>query len=285
MARRGRLLAFVAIASSATLVACSLLTGLDADYTLQTAGGEAGKDGDIPGDGPGGDATNDSQPPVDGGPDAKTDGSFCDGIDRTNVFKCFDFEDAAAPKFGWSSVKADEGDASVTVDPSVGYLGTDGLKFIMTKGAVGSPAAWLDEIVFSGNPRQNAHYEIEFEFQELAMQISYTAFANLTFPSGGADREHGIGNYMATYFSKLQPENLDVADEQKWHHGLVRLDRADGGTTFDRTITIDRKPVDATKGLSSPTTGGVEFRLGTFNTGLQSGLISAAFDNVVIRVW
>lgn len=126
--RSARILALGAGALAAALAACSLLTGLDADYKSRAApGDEGGTDGDATSDGAGrGDARDDTGP-GDGG--AGGSGRFCDlNGDAAGVVYCCDFEDNSCL---WDVDEQTLG--SFKIEPNIGANGSSALRATIVK--------------------------------------------------------------------------------------------------------------------------------------------------------
>jgi hypothetical protein len=295
MARRARSVVVLAVCAGA-LVACNLIAGLTEDYAVvpqdgAAPGTEAGADGAADGDGAKADAPISM---TDGGMDSGTEAGptvpFCETVDAGDaalVF-CEDFEEAGTSPFGFDSIfSANTADASFTVDPAGGLNGKSaGLRVVTDKGAP-SAAVWVEKIIAGNDPNQHAHYEAQLDFEDEASAISYTALGLLTFDDGTSPvREHGFGTFAnGTVLSKLSPQSDTVLDSHSWHHAVIRLDRPSVGAPYDRYLEIDSTPITVTPAMSLITTGGVELRLGTFNTGSGTSVLRACFDNVVVREW
>lgn len=296
MARRTRInaRAILALAGfAAALAACNLLAGLTEDYAVDPDSAtpsmtEAGDTSMVDPDGSKADSSMDGEVSVDAGRDAAPDGPFCKSIDASAVVFCADFEEAGASPFGWDSVfKGNTPSAVFTVDPTGGYYGA-GLDVVTQKDASASAAAWFETIIVAGDPNQHAHYEAELDFQDVASPITYTALGIITFDDGSSNpREHGFGTFNnGVSLSKLSPQGPEsILDKKEWHHAFIRLNRPTVGARYDRTLTIDKTDVVVTPAMALINSGGVQLRLGTFNTGTGSGVLHARFDNVIVRQW
>lgn len=290
MARRGRLLVFVALASSAALVACSLLTGLNADYTLQTAGAEAGKDGDTPGDGPGdgpgADGATDALPDTTPLRDTGVDGAFCDGIDAAFLDFCDDFEDptlkAGVPVL-WKMLM-NSADASVKIKPGLGMDGSAGLEVDTQSASTASRQIWLNKVLpaSQGLPTQYLSHQLDFDFRVDVSDLNYEAVGVLNF-TNATPEDHGVAAYVGDLLGRLTPKSTGVPNGLTWHHARVKLQHAAKGTPFDSVITIDGVEVDNTTGVSTANTSVTEVRMGLFYTTNAAGHVHATFDNVVAR--
>jgi len=290
MKRRGRHIVVVAFAAGA-LAACNLIAGFESEYVVGS--GTEGGTIDSPVDT---DSSTDGPVVLDGNSDAPTDGGT-DGplCPVANELFCDDFEDADAALFGWSDLRDFEGDASVRVLPAVGHGSSAGLDVVMDKNASGtSIAAWLAKAVTGGSPLLYRKYQLDFDFEVLSkpLKMSYAALGILTFPSGGPDREHGIGVYQSDLISKLQPTAATVPSTGTWQHARVVLERVDGSADMYDRITFASDQTGVLKEIEksppsyfSPDGGGVQVRLGTFNTGTGVDVLHARFDNVVVRGW
>lgn len=300
MAKRARSIVLLAGCAGA-LVACNLLAGLTEDYALSVEAGtgmtnEAGDEGTVDPDGSKPDAPG-NETSVDAADGSTPTVPFCDRIndagDATVVF-CSDFEapglSTDPTPFGWTDIKFFNGpDASFTRDPQGGYEGA-GLSVVTNKPvSATSAAAWLVHLVTPGDPNVAAHYEAEMQVKSEASPISYTALGILTFDDRDASvREHGVAaNSMNAFVQNLNPSTVvNVSNAGvPWHHVVIQLDRPTVGAQYNRKLTIDSMSGTVNPAMSFTSTGAVELRIGTFNTGSGTGLLRARFDNVVVRQW
>lgn len=290
--RRARRTGIVALAAIG-LVACNIIAGFESDYVV---GGSSGTASEAGTDGPSSDGPTD--------PDAKTDASTdapveaqapfrCTGSDAAYRVFCDDFEETTGAPFKFEKFDAT---TDATVALTTRSADSRALKIEMVNTTGTSALAWLSRVAVAGNPRDAAHYELDFDVKVAEPTLDYAALAILTF-SAGADREHGVAIERPSSLGRLQPQTgarVVTNAPESWHHCHVTLDREASGTTFRRQIEITnldtgmKVGVDGdggTTGLSSPTAGGVELRLGAFNSAPNAGAIKAEFDNVVVRSW
>ncbi|MBS2016564.1 MAG: hypothetical protein JST00_27010 [Deltaproteobacteria bacterium] len=287
-----RLHAIVGAVASA-LVACNLLAGFESEYSVGGSSGatEAGTtDTNVAPDV----VTPDGAPdaPNDTGSDAKP--FSCADEDGGSLGFCQDFEKTGlATPFGFDAIDDTAPDASITI---VNGPPSRFLRVVMPNPTGANAIRTLLGVqVAPGDPRAWSHYELDFDVRIPDTSIDYAALAILTFPNGGADREHGISieGDPQRNLGRLQPQGVNTlkADKDTWFHCHLTMDREDGGTTFRRRIVLTNtssglaKEVDNSPARSSPTSGGTDVRVGAFNTSPDIGSITVELDNVVARRW
>jgi hypothetical protein len=297
--RSARIGAALAIASGA-LVACNLITGLDADYSSTAHDGAATPVAE----GGGGDALTPDGEVGDGAmlPDTNVTPETDAGLSvwcqskRNGVaiddFFCTDFEDAVldggdtAPS-GWTSINNDR-DAGV-----LSFVDIDASRALDVKGTATMSAGVHTRLLKIMNATtgkdasQYAHYELQYDFRVFDATVSYAALGVLVFwPYSVQAKEHGIavfGGSPATLTQQGGPTALakTMLNDGAWHHATITLDRRpDLG--FARTILIDAKSVDGdtaehTLDAGDPT----DVSIGIFNGGGGVGTAHVQFDNVV----
>ena len=294
VSRARRIAAFAALATS--LAACSLLTGLDADYKLKgTGGSEGGPEADGPAK-PDGPATDGSQD--DGSSTDSSTPRFCDALDggpNTEDYFCTDFEDAVFEAngiaTGWTAVKntLPDGGATLKLLPEAGNLGLSrGLEVESYSASVTTGRQTrLDKTLPTNKPAdQYLAYEIDFDFRVLKSELDYTAISLLVFMS----KEHGLAAYesgpeqVLSREAPAAPLPMRITNDFAWHHLKLRLTHDTAGTPFAREIKIDNVVVDnAPTGHIIAAGATTELRLGIHNTGNKEGRALAQFDNVVFR--
>ncbi|MDB4943765.1 MAG: hypothetical protein JWP97_3299 [Labilithrix sp.] len=114
--RRGTAVRLGVLAAASLAAACSVLTGLDGDYTL--ASEVSADDGAVDG---GSEAAADVTPPIDA-PIGVDGGTFCERHDGDpGVVFCHDFEKSgSAPANGFDQTASDEGSFDVSLGTGVG---------------------------------------------------------------------------------------------------------------------------------------------------------------------
>lgn len=285
--RRLRRLIFVA-AAACVLVACNLIAGFESEYSVGTSSGNVESGAETGNDGPV-DADGSTEGSTDAQPDAER--TFCQQANDEPVTLgfCDDFEKVGATspfEFGTIDVTTDASFSVVARGPR-----SSALRVVLTNSSGTSVRGWLSKVV-GGVPSSYRHLELEFDVRVAAQTLNYAALAILTFESG-ADREHGVAVEAPLQLGRLSPRSgFVVADDEKWYHCRVTLDREDAGGTFKRSIVITdilsgvQTPVDGpggTAGLSAPDGGTVELRVGAFNTATNNGSLAVEFDNVIVR--
>jgi hypothetical protein len=289
--------------ASGGLVACSLLTGLDADYSSssrdgasapssEVGGGDAlGPDGGMDG------STNDGMVLSDGDAGAR---SFCQvaqgSIPAQDVF-CTDFEEPSStgvpPTTPWtlSINNFDAGklalldDAGVDASRGLDVSGT-------SNGAAG--AHTLVKYIFGTGGAANSylHYDFSFDFRLFNSNLNYEALGLLVFAPNTSSGENGISGYGPGDPHELSHQGgvplvkfvKSYAGTSIWRHAMVILERAAAATAYTRTISIDGMDVDDDLGTHTIAAGApTEVWLGVFNADKTAGMAHVQFDNVVVR--
>ncbi len=295
--RTARIGAALAVASGA-LVACNLLTGLDADYSSSAHDGATAPVGE--GGGP--DAPGQDGQIADGATDAmvKVDGdagsSWCkskQGSIPDEDFFCTDFEGATFPEggiapAGWSSM-------SNTLDAgALGFLDVDGSTALDIVGASNGSAGAQTRLlrtVSTTDSHQFLHYDLEYDFCVLGGNLQYAAVGLLMFSTiSSGTKEHGIALYGPGPGLLLSQEGGNGALDKKfandglWHHATVTLDRAAADTTYTRTILIDGSSVNGDAAPPSVDTADpANISIGVFNGAPAAGTAHVQFDNIVFH--
>ncbi len=304
--RRLALLAALAV-SAATLAACSLLTGLDADYSA------SGHDGAIApvGEGGGGDGPSADGEGMDGStmtdgmvkPDAMGDGgvlSFCESAQRTTAsedFFCTDFEtesfpgDASAPK-PWATFTNLRDAGAMSFVDSGGSRVLD----VMATSTTGNGAGTYLKVGLAQTKQANLfkQYVFEFRFHVIDSTLDYEALGLLVFKPFDPTGENGISGYGPGLPHQLShqgtgtatPPTLVVANgpPTTWWHAVITLTRTDAGTSYDRSIKIGGNPVDESpSGHAIPMNAPTEVWMGAFNADTTAGTAHIQFDDVVLR--
>lgn len=294
-------MAALALASGA-LVACSLLTGLDADYSSNAHDGATAPSGEAGGsDAPGADgdmegSTNDGMVTPDG--DAATL-SFCktqQGATADADFFCADFEATTWPGDGtppapWLSL-TNARDAGTFAFPNAGKAGSRVLDVVGLSSG-GGAHAFLGTALSSAAKQANQYqrYVLKFEFRVLSSNLDYDALGLLIFKPNDQTGENGIAGYGPGTPHVLSHQGTGVSPVKRvpntipteWHTGTVTLTRVGAGPTYTRAITIDVTDVEEgmnpiTIDPASPT----ELWVGVFNADSNPGTAHAQFDNVVL---
>jgi hypothetical protein len=294
--------AALALASGA-LVACSLLTGLDADYSSSAHDGAIapvveGGGGDAPGPDGGMDGSmNDGMVTPDGGDGAVL--SFCDqqkGDSDPLDFFCTDFENdtvgATGPK-GWDALFNNLGDGgTIALIDGAGVGGSHALDFTSNSANAGLYRQLRVDKNFtnSGVPSSFKSFEVELHFRVVSSVVDYDAFALLVF-GGSSPKENGVAGYKAGVDHQISHEGplngaVVMMNDGQWHEAKLVLEHTDATLPFLRSISfndggtvIEAKTPNHT---FDPTVAPV-FSIGTFNTLNSTGLSHVQFDNVVVR--
>jgi hypothetical protein len=291
--RRAHRLMMVA-GAACVLVACNLIAGFESEYTVSSDSGTTSETSN-----PDSPVAPDAPVNPDGGPDGPGDTGIdvrpfsCNDEDASSLGFCQDFEGvgAATAPYGFDVVNNTSVDASfaVTSGPTSKFLRVT----MHNPSAANGILAQLSAQVIPNNPRAWVHYEVDLDFRVPATTLDYAALSILTFPSGGSDREHGISVEGATAknLGRLQPQGSNTLknDPANWFHLHLTMDQEDSGTTYRRRIRLTSPTAttdcDDQPGLTSPTFGGTDIRIGAFNSSPNSGSITVEFDNVVVRRW
>lgn len=296
-------MAALALASGG-LVACSLLTGLDADYSSSahdgaiTPVGEAGG-GDAPGSDGGGmeGSTNDGMVTPDG--DAATL-SFCKAQQGTTAdadFFCVDFETTSWPGDGtppapWLTLTNARDAGTFTFVPDAGKGGSRVLDVVGVSSGGGAHA--FLRTALSSSPKQANQYQryvLKFDFRVLSSNLDYDALGLLIFKPNNQIGENGIAGYGPGTPHVLSHQGTGVSPVKsvpntiptEWHAGTVTLTRVGAGPTYTRALTIDTTDVeDSTSPITIDNGSPTELWVGVFNADTTPGTAHAQFDNVVL---
>jgi hypothetical protein len=297
-------LAMAALAlASGGLAACSLLTGLDADYSSSAHDGAIAPSGEGGGaDAPGSDgggmeaSANDGMVTPDG--DAAVL-SFCEtakGTTDPEDFFCTDFENdsigTSGPK-GWDALTnnlAAGGTIALLADAGIG--GSHALDFVSntTDTALYRQLRIDKKFTYTGAPSSFKSFEVELHFRVLTSAVDYDAFALLVF-GGSSPKENGVAGYKAGVDHQISHEGplngaVVMVNDGQWHDAKLVLEHADAVTPFVRSLSFnDGGTIIETKTPNhtfDPAVAPV-FSIGTFNTAASAGLSHVQFDNVVVR--
>jgi hypothetical protein len=298
--RSQRVMAALAIASVA-LGACSVLTGLDADYSATAHDGAAaiGSEGgsDAPGTDGGGleGSTTDGMVAMEAG-----DGStltFCElarGDSGPDDFFCADFEhdDVFSPTTGPKGFESvvNNIDGGFAILPNAGFDRTHALDVVSTtaNSAIYRQVLVSKALTYVVAPDQYKSFELAFDFRVVSSVVDYDAYALLVFGPTNP-KENGIAGYAAAPAHQISHEGpegpVHFDNDTSWHTAKITLEHATAGTPFTRTITVNGETA-----LETNTPGHVFdsashpiLSIGSFNTLNSAGLSHVQFDNVVVR--
>ena len=290
----------LALASGA-LVACSLLTGLDADYSSNARDGASAPSGEAGGsDAPGSDgggmegSTTDGMVTPDGGDGSVL--SFCDqqrGDSGLDDFFCADFEqnDSVSPTTGPRGFEAlvNNVDGGISISAGAGKDGTHALDVVSntTNSALYRQLKVSKQFSNMKVPDQFKSYEMSFDFRVVASVVDYDAYALLVF-GPTSPKENGIAGYGAAPAHQISREGPKapayIDNDAQWHSARVLLAHAAPSTPFARSIQIDQKDIEnADPGHTFDSASYPTLSIGSFNTLNSAGLSHVQFDNVVVR--
>lgn len=287
MARPRRILALAAAAGAgAALAACSLLAGLDADYTLQaSAGAEGGRDGDGPPDG-GFDTSADTSVTPDGPLDAGADARFCaNHRSDPGLVYCCDFEPET--DCAWNASEATGG--TIADKDGIGRLGSRGLHATVAK----PPASLYLRRERGAAFNAMSKHELSFAFAVKTKSSLYgAALGALGF--GLPLKVIGVSVYKAT-----GKDGIDVSDppgtltgsseyveQNEWRRATITMIRTDGGpTTTSIKVTkagqTSETEVDSRVGYDGGA-GLPEILVGAFFTSPeQDGGVETVIDDIL----
>jgi hypothetical protein len=297
MRRSHKLMAALALASGA-LVACDLLTGLDADYTANAHDGAVEPVGEGGGpDGPGSEgSTMDGMVPVEGGDGAVL--SFCkaaQGDTADDDFFCADFENGGIATGNtpndWTSQTNNVG-GTISLVAEAGVNGSYALDVLSDTpdAAVYRQLRVTKQFMNTVASDAFKSYEVDLHFRLLDSTVNYDAFALLVF-GGSMPQENGIAGYKAGPNHLISHEGpLDggtvMTNDGQWHTAHVVLERTDAGTPFLRSISFNDggTPIETkTPNHTFDPSVAPAFSIGSFNTATSAGLSHVQFDNIVVR--
>ena len=286
MTRTRRILAFGAAVSATALAACSLLTGLDADYKLQGGGEvEAGRDGDVGDDG-GRDAATDTNVGPDGALDGGADARFCANHQGDpGVVYCCDFE--SETDCAWNDSEKTGG--TLADEDGVGRFGSRGLHAAVTN----APASlYMHREVGAAFNTMGTH-ELSFAFTVKTKSTLYgAALGALGF--GKPLKVIGVSVYKAP-----GKDGIDISDPpgtltgstesvepNEWRRATITMSRPDGGpTTTSIRVTkagsTSETEVDSRTGYDGGA-GLPELLVGAFFTSAEmDGGVETVIDDIL----
>jgi len=294
--RAPRVLALLGGTFACTLAACSVLTGLDADYKLQTGGsvGEAGKDGQVEQDGPtGNDARADIDVPPDGGSDAAVDAFACDNVDSGPPNWCWDFETntLGAPAWGWSNFESTLG--SYEVKAGIGVNSTKALVAKLTAPVASSGQAYLTQTIPGGKFTSFRKHSLSFSYRIVKGTTLYTASLGAIGFGGNGNQYVGASIYGSPTTTGVvdlsdppggalgasDPVALDV-----WKRAKIDIDRAGDSGTYTTKVAIDGKDVqDSPPPFNAgASTAPTQVWVGAFFSAMGDGGVEVVIDNVMV---
>jgi hypothetical protein len=300
------LMAALALASGA-LVACSLLTGLDADYSSSAHDGAVTPSGEAGGsDAPGSDGGGMEGSMTDGmvTPDADAAAlSFCktqQGASENVDFFCADFESSNWPGDGtppapWLTLTNARDAGTFTFVPDAGTTRSKVLDVVGLSNGGGGAHAFLRTALSSSMGAKPANqyqkYVLKFEFRVLSSNLDYDALGLLIFKPNDQTGENGIAGYGPGTPHVLSHQGTGVSPVKRvtdtiptdWHAATVTLTRVGAGPTYTRAIIIDMTDVEeGTSPITIDTASPTELWVGVFNADTNPGAAHAQFDNVVL---
>jgi hypothetical protein len=290
--RSARILALVAGAFTTALVACSLLTGLDADYKLQAAStGDGGKDGDVVPDGES-DALPDTAQ-IDGGPDGTV--PFCKRMAAGPDDFCWDFEESpkqGEPSWGWKdALQAASG--VVTVVDGIGVNKSRALRASLSNPGAESGQAFLHHVL------ENRPSFASFRRHEMTFSYAITKKnAQLYTAVLGAQ---GFGTFAGQYVGaslylpgagtvdvsdppgSLQGTGAPVVLDQR-ETATILIERTADGGPYKSTVTVGAAKVQENLAFDAGTSdAATEVWIGTFFSAPGDGGVTAIIDDVLVR--
>ncbi|HSO40529.1 MAG TPA: hypothetical protein VLT33_48715 [Labilithrix sp.] len=286
MARPLRLLAVTAATLATGLAACSLITGLDADYKLQAVV-EGGRDSDVEPD-TGLDARADTSPLLDGGGDTSADARYCERYgDAANVVYCCDFETAAGG-CTWDGDEKTNG--TLVEEDGVGNNGSRGLHATVLKG----PASLYlrrELPAFNGFSK----HELSFAFTVKTKSSLYGAtLGALGLGPTPTLKLIGVSVYKASPKDGIDisdpPGSLtgssEFVDKGDWRRATITMQRAGAGP-YTTTVVVTSKTgtltqVDSRLGFDGGA-GPTEILVGAFFTSPEpDGGVETVIDDVLV---
>jgi hypothetical protein len=288
--------------------ACSVLTGLDGDYQLQSilvgdsggGGGDGGgMDGTVtPTDGPtsSSDGSQDTNVNVDGGSDSAS-GNFCDTVSPGPNGFCSDFENgqSGAPPFGWDNDDTTNG--SLAVVPNAGVNGSHALHAIATPTGSASGQAYVAKQVGTAKFTAFAKHTLSFDFKLVSSTTLYTAsLGALGFGLGGG-QYLGPSVYGSGVIDLCDPPGGSAlpnvaATPGTWQHAQLEFTRSGSSGPYNTTLTIEGAPLPGPTPVGpqpsfdpGTSTLGTWVLVGAFFSSFSSGAsptVDVYIDNVLV---
>jgi hypothetical protein len=290
MARPRRILALAAAVTATALAACSLLTGLDADYKLQAnSEAEGGRDGEVPPDG-NGETGADTSVGFDGGRDATTDARFCEQhrADPGLAF-CCDFETAAG-KCPWAGEEKTNG--TFAEEDGVGRYGSRGLHATVTRGP--ASAYVRSELAAPVAFNSIEKHVLSFAFAVKTKSTLYGAAIGALGFNGTPFKVTGVSVYQAA-----GKDAIDVSDPPgmlggtkesvalgEWRRATITMLRNDAGVYTTTTMVESEvgipSQVDSRGGFDGGA-GMTEILFGAFFTSSETGgRVETVIDDILL---
>jgi len=279
MARARRVLAPVAAVTATALVACSVLTGLDANYKLQESEGGSGRDSTA-------EAESETSLLPDGARDAGADGRFCaNHLADPGLVYCCDFEPDT--NCAWNVSETTGG--TIADQDGVGRFGSRGLHATVMK----PPASlYLRRELGAAFDARSVH-ELSFAFAVKTKSSLYGAtLGALGF--GLPLKVVGVSVYAAP-----GKDGIDISDPpgrltgsteyvepKEWRRATITMIRADGGpsTTRIRVTKADQTAETEVESLSGYDGGASlpELLVGAFFTSPEKdGAVETLIDDIL----
>ena len=297
---RTRVLALTVAALAAGLAACSVITGLNADYTRQDDETGAGDDAMAATDTPG--SSGDGNDDPDTSRDAGFQGEFCEQYDgAANVAFCWDFSlsgTSFGAGFNGGYQTADAG--SLSISPEGGSNGSPYLVAKLTH-ATASSQAYVERSIGDDAGESFTTYsqhDLQFKFMVIHNDgINTTALGSLGFKTckGCQPTVTGIANYLQGGEDRIDISSPPgaialpyvAAADRQWLRGEVNLKRSVAGVPYAMTITVfdaTNNPVTLETGTFAADAGSAELLFGAyFSSPSDAGTssITVGIDDIV----
>ena len=298
MRRRSRLLAFTVGALASALAACSVITGLNADYTREDNDNSGDADATVMGNEgspPGPDATSP--------PDANSDaGTFCDQYgDAANVGFCWDFESTGGSATAGFVISDDMPNGNLALEPDSGDH-TFALRATVTSPKVSSQA-YVQQQVGDGAAGTNFEdwndHVVEFDFVIYGNSVNVVTIASLGYETPASKL---LVTGLAAYWDMVATTQIDIssppgnpggsqvaAPPGQWMHAKIHLTRTASTVPFTTHSFVGRRGetlVDVTTDMPpfDSGTGPTELLFGAYFTSVSNDAgakVSVGIDNIL----
>jgi hypothetical protein len=293
-----RVVVVAAAAAGTLLVACSMLTGLDAEYTERSATDAAdssptthvaepnGTELDAGADAAPTDAATDAN-------DAAWPAAFCATKDAGANGFCWDFEGPAGPpNWGWTDNSTVGG--ALTVVTGTGRNTSRVLRATVTNARSASGNAFLHHSIPGGSFISFRHHELNFAYSVVRRASLYTISLGLLGFGGGGTQYAGASVYAVPSADGLIDVSNPPGDVNgtsvavtlgDWKTVHVALNRSGNTNTYAAQVSVDGVAVeDAVSTINAGTsTAPTQIWIGAFYSALGDGGVEALIDNVIVR--
>jgi hypothetical protein len=287
----------------AALAACSVITGLNADYTRQDEGSGADADAAVSADGPV--STGDGGPDAAPVTDATADGGrFCEQYgDAADVAFCWDFEGSIGnPTIGFagSETTGNGTIGNLTIVEDGGTNGSLGLLATL-EAPTASGQAYLRQQLGDGGAGDSfdawSYHSMEFDFVIQSNSINVVTIGSIGF--GSSLKVTGL----ATYWDGVSKTQMDISSPPgspggaqvlaplgTWMHAQIELTRPSAGQPYVTKTQVHNRGTATGGEVTNPSVdtfaggpGYTELLVGAYFSSQSSGSIAVRIDDILYK--